>query len=96
MSERQNVMQYFEKYREETAARVQSGIEQHRKGQGYITLLDQTGAPVTEVKVRLVQKDHAFRFGANLFMLDEFEKEEKNIIYRKIFPEFFNMATLPF
>ena len=42
------------------------------------------------------QTGHEFKFGANLFMLDEFESEEKNRIYREKFPEAFNLATVPF
>ena len=46
--------------------------------------------------VKITQKNHAFKYGANIFMLDEFETVEKNEIYREKFPELFNLATLPF
>ena len=96
MDNRQEVLRYFEAYREETDARVQRGIEVNRKGYGYITLKDSAGNPVVGATIRLKQKNHAFRFGANLFMLDEFETEEKNNIYKESFAKLFNMATLPF
>ena len=44
----------------------------------------------------LRQKTHDFGYGANIFMLDEFETEEKNAEYRRVFGEYFNMATVPF
>lgn len=96
MGDRMEMMQYFEAYREETEQRVSCGIKQHRMGYGYLKLQNQKGEPVAGASIRLKQKNHAFRFGANLFMLDEFETEEKNRLYREQFAELFNMATLPF
>lgn len=75
---------------------VPLGIEKNRKGDAKITVTDKNGAPIPDATVRLVQKNHEFRFGANLLMLDEFESEEKNEKYRKYFSELFNIATLPF
>ena len=46
--------------------------------------------------VKAQQVSHEFKFGANIFMLDEFENDEKNSIYREKFAETFNLATLPF
>ena len=37
-----------------------------------------------------------FLHGANIFMLDEFENEEKNEKYKAAFKDVFNEATLPF
>ena len=48
------------------------------------------------LEIKAKQKSHEFRFGANLFMLDELETEEKNEKYKKHFADVFNMATLPF
>ncbi len=76
--------------------KVLGGIEKHRKGNGVITVVDKTGMPLPGAKVKVVQKSHAFRFGANLFMLDELETEEKNKAYKEAFSRVFNMATLPF
>ena len=49
-----------------------------------------------DITVEVKQTAHKFKFGANLFMLDECETAEKNAIYREKFPEFLNLATLPF
>ncbi|MBQ7329810.1 MAG: endo-1,4-beta-xylanase [Oscillospiraceae bacterium] len=96
MSERRKILDLFEEQKDFWEARVASGIEQHRKGDGRIKLVDQNGKPLSGVKVKLTQKSHQFRFGANIFMLDELETEEKNEAYKKAFADVFNMATLPF
>ena len=52
--------------------------------------------PVQHVRVQAEQVDHDFNFGANLFMLDEFNTPEQNAHYRDTFRQVFNAATLPF
>ena len=75
---------------EKTDKRIRDGIEKNRKGNFNIRV--KAGDKVT---VKLV--NHKFRFGANLFMLDEFpDDKRKNEIYKKKFSEIFNLATLPF
>lgn len=96
MSDTKNVLDLFKEQKDLVEERIASGIEQHRKGDGRIKLVDKNGKPVAGVKVKLSQKSHQFRFGANLFMLDELETEEKNEAYKKAFADVFNMATLPF
>lgn len=96
MTDRKNMLELFEKYEDYTASRVQNGIEQHRKGMAYITVTDKDGNPLPGATVHLKQKNHAFKFGANIFMLDELETDEKNAVYKQRFAELFNMATLPF
>lgn len=76
--------------------RVQAGIEANRKGRIFLRLVDADGKPVTNAKVSVQQTSHDFHYGANLFMLDEFESEEKNARYREVFKDHFNFATLPF
>jgi len=96
MKRRDMVMENFDKYRDYTADRVFHDTEKNRKGYAYLTLKDAQGKPLSGVRVKAVQKSHDFRFGANLFMLDEMETEEKNAIYRQYFRDTFNMATIPF
>ena len=96
MSEKRKILELFEEQKDLVNERVTQGIETYRKGDGKISIVDQNGKPVKNAKVKLVQKNHEFRFGANLFMLDELETEEKNKKYKKYFSEIFNMATLPF
>lgn len=73
----------------ETNKAIQEGIEKNRKGNFVV----KTNAK----KVKVTLKNHKFRFGCNLFMLDEFpDGPNKNVIYRQKFKEVFNLATLPF
>jgi GH35 family endo-1,4-beta-xylanase len=76
--------------------RVKAGIENARKGFGTIKLVDAAGEPIKGAAVKIKQKSHDFKYGANIFMLDEFENEEKNAEYRRVFKEYFNFATVPF
>ena len=74
----------------ETDARIKEGIERYRKGDFVLHV-----APGEKITVRLAK--HKFRFGCNLFMLDEIPDDPvKNEIYKEKFSELFNMATLPF
>ncbi len=94
MSERKNILFRFNDPALEQ--HINENIERYRKGDMTLTLADKNGTPLIGASVSLTQKSHEFRFGANLFMLDELETEEKNNAYKKYFSELFNMATLPF
>jgi len=96
MSERRKVLELFEEQKDLVSEKVAYGIETYRKGDGKISVVDKNGKPLSGAKIKLDQKNHEFRFGANIFMLDELETEEKNEKYKKYFSELFNMATLPF
>lgn len=73
--------------------RIQDGIEKYRKGNFTVQFSNEYRGKKVQVKL----KNHKFRFGANLFMLDEFpDDEKKNRIYKEKFKEVFNLATLPF
>lgn len=96
MTERKRVLALFEAEKDALREKTEKGIEAHRKGDFSIRVTDKDGRPVKGAKVKLVQKAHAFRFGANLFMLDELETPEKNQLYKERFAALFNMATLPF
>ena len=76
--------------------RTAAGIENARKGFATVRVVDADGKPVPGAKISVRQKTHDFGYGANIFMLDEFECEEKNRIYREKFAELFNLATVPF
>ena len=96
MTRLEMVMQNFNKYADYMNDRVKNDTEANRKSFAYLTIKDSDGNPVKGAKIKAVQKSHDFKFGANLFMLDELETEEKNELYKKYFRETFNMATLPF
>ena len=86
----------FRKYEAETEDRIAHGIEVNRKGWGEITVKDREGNPVPGAKIALRQLSHEFRYGCNLFLLDELETEEKNRLYQEFVKGIANMATLPF
>ncbi len=95
MENRRRILDLFDEQEPVWKRRVSDGIERFRKGDAEIAL-SSGGAPVPGASVNVEQISHEFRFGANLFMLDEFENEEKNEKYRKAFAGLFNTATLPF
>lgn len=75
---------------EQTDKRIRDGIEKNRKGN---FTLDVKNAKNVHVKL----KNHKFRFGCNMFMLDEFpDDKNKNEIYKQKIKETFNLLTLPF
>ena len=97
MSKREEiVLKKFRKNENFFNTTVKNNIETYRKGTAKITVTDENGSPVPGTKIQFRQKSHEFKFGANLFMLDELETEEKNKQYKAYFKELFNLATLPF
>ena len=96
MSDRRKILEHFDSKDEAWSKKTNSNIEKYRKGDIKISIVDENGSPIKNAEVKLVQKSHEFRFGANIFMLDELETPEKNEAYKKTFAELFNMATLPF
>lgn len=86
----------FEQQKNLINSRLDATIESVRKGFCSLQIKDSEGKPIENATVRVKQKTHAFRYGANLFMLDELESDEKNKTYKKLFKDAFNMATLPF
>ena len=96
MGERRRILDLFDEQKKFVEEKVSEGIEKHRKGDAHLTVTYRDGNALAGARIRVTQKTHEFRFGANLFMLDELENEEKNSLYKKYFSELFNMATLPF
>ena len=96
MNEERNIMKFIEEQKDFISEKVKNGIETYRKGDAAISVVDKDGMAVKNTKIKVKQIGHKFRFGANLFMLDELETADKNKKYEKYFSELFNMATLPF
>ena len=95
MSDRRKVLEFFEAQRDYTKKRSQD-IERYRKGDACVTVRRKDGTPVPNARVSVKQTGHAFKYGCNLFMLDELETKEKNDLYKKYMADFGNIATLPF
>ena len=96
MNERRKVLELFEQQKAYTQEITGNNIEKYRKTDATITVKGKDGKPVTNARISVKQTGHAFKYGANLFMLDELESDEKNQRYREIMASFGNMATLPF
>lgn len=96
MFESSRILELFEKQKDIVNERITDGIERYRKGNATVTIVGKDGKAMPNAKLKITQKSHEFRFGANLFMLDELETPEKNETYKKRFADVFNMATLPF
>jgi GH35 family endo-1,4-beta-xylanase len=96
MYNREEVLRFFEKDSEFLDTVVKENTEKYRKGEGRALVTDKDGMPLKNAQVKIRQISHEFRFGANLFMLNELETKEKNEEYKKRFKSLFNMATLPF
>jgi len=95
--DREGVLNLFRLRAAETDARVKAGIEANRKGSRLFTFVEADGKPCERVHVELVQKTHDFKYGADLFMLDEIgDSKVKNEAYKEHFAAAFNLATLPF
>ncbi len=76
--------------------KIESGIECHRKGFATIHLKYANGQPVSHADIEIRQKNHAFHFGANAFMLDGFPSQTENSAFEELFVDLFNTAVLPF
>ncbi len=96
MSRTTEIRKLLDRNQEEVETRITTGIEANRKGRFRLTVTDAQGTPLPDVRLTLTQLDHEFVHGANLFMLDQLETEEKNQKYRSYFAESFNLATLAF
>ena len=93
---RELYMKAYNEHKDEVDARIADGIEKNRKGWCKVRLTDENGKPLSGKKIKVNQKKHDFKYGANIFMLDEFENEADNVEYRRFFKEYFNLATVPF
>ncbi len=79
----------------EVKEKIRRGIEENRMGGLSLTVRRADGTPLSGASVKLTQTRHAFRFGANLFLLGEMETEEKNAAFRENFKEIFNLGVVP-
>ena len=81
--------------KEDIIQNAQSRIEQYRKAQALLTLLDADGHPLPSgVDVHIEQAGHAFLFGCNLFKWHRCQSENDNRLYEQRFKDLFNFATL--
>ena len=96
MNRRQNALKYFNDNQAFMDTTVKNNIERYRKGDALLNIVDKDGLPIPNAKITIKQKTHEFKYGANIFMLDELETQEKNQKYKDAFKKLFNLATIPF
>ena len=76
--------------------KIAIGIEHNRKGDFYLNFVDEKNKPVKVENLKIEMLSHDFLFGAQIFLLNGFEKSEENRLYEKHFVNLFNFATIPF
>lgn len=81
---------------EETLARAAEAIETNRKRDVVVRVTDAAGQPAAGVPIALELTRHAFLFGCNIYMFDQYGIPERNEPYKERFRELFNYATVPF
>jgi len=83
--------------REKTLSEAERRIEQYRKGEIRLTLVDAEGKTLPAgTEVRIEQANHAFLFGCNIFMFSRCRTPKENELYQQRFKDLFNYATLDF
>ena len=85
------VLESFIKNKDVLDKRNNEGIEKYRKGD-FTLKFDNVCAKTVTIR----QKKHKFLFGCTAFMLNSFEKEEKEPIFKEKFANLFNQAVVPF
>ena len=88
---RELVLESFIKNKDVLDKRNSEGIEKYRKGNFTLKFNN-----VCDKTVTIRQKKHKFLFGSTAFMLNSFEKQEKEEIFKERFSNLFNQAVVPF
>ncbi len=68
-ADRRAVLKSFQAKQHYMEDRIASGIESGRKGVITLKITDGTQKPAAGARVKVHQRSHDFRYGANLFML---------------------------
>lgn len=75
--------------------RADADIERFRKGL-FELIICRGGKPLTgDVSVEAELTDIDFNFGANIFMLNQYDSDEQNRLYEREFMKIFNSAAIP-
>ena len=81
---------------EQLLAGAEARIEQCRKADATVVVVDAAGKPVAGAKIDVEQTRHAFLFGCNIFSWGRLPDEGREHAYRQRFEELLNYATIPF
>lgn len=89
--EREKVLKSYIENKDILDKRNAEGIEKYRKGNFKLKF---NTKDAKQVSIR--QTKHKFLFGCTAFMLNSFEKIEKEAEFKKLFANLFNQAVVPF
>ena len=92
--DRNAVLSCMDDQREMMEDKIRLGIEANRKGFAKLKFMDRDGKPLSNVKVSIKQKNHAFKFGCNFFKYKCFAAEEENALYEERFKKLFNFFRI--
>ena len=87
--EKNAIYNFLERSESVYNARADRDIEINRKGNFELVLRDKNGELIKDAKVSVKLDDLDFNFGANIFMLGEYDDEEKNRLYEEKFLNIF-------
>jgi GH35 family endo-1,4-beta-xylanase len=85
-----------EKREDEIVAATRLAIDQNRKSDAVIRVVDATGKSIPRARVAVAQTAHEFLFGCNIYGFDRCASEAQNEAYKQRFAEMFNYATVGF
>lgn len=89
------VYEYIDNGRDIYNSRADADIARNRQGDFEFVFRNDKGELVKNVDVEVRTENVDFNFGANIFMLGEYETEEKNRKYEQYFCNLFNSASIP-
>lgn len=92
---KKKLYEYIEKARNIYDSRIDSDIVRNRQGDFELVFLNEKGERVNGISAEIKMEKIDFNFGANIFMLGEYDDEEKNKKYEQYFCNLFNSATVP-
>lgn len=92
----EKIIKNFDSYDYYVNGKIARDIEENRKGQFVLTFKNENGEPLSDVRVKVKQKKHEFKFGCSAFYLDQYEDEERRTLYKDRFKQLFNYAVVPF
>ncbi|MDY3928524.1 MAG: endo-1,4-beta-xylanase [Clostridia bacterium] len=92
----ERVINKFDSFKYFLDKKIDRDIEENRKGQFVLNFKDLEGNPIENLKVKVRQVSHEFKFGCNLFQLEQFSDTERNEKYKEAFKKIFNYAVVPF
>jgi len=84
--------EYWDIWNNEVQTKIDERIEQHRKANATIFLIDVK--PGTDIKIE--QISHEFLFGANMFNFGQLGSKELDDKYKAVYHTLFNTAAIPF